>query len=98
MLPLVLRDGPGVQSFEEQNIFDIVSTYKLKSTAIIYLILALNPHLNRMSITDIVVLYLTKSQEYTQLMYNAEFYQLKVVKRFTSDRTPGYNGKCKIFS
>ena len=46
-----------------------------------------------MCIGDIVVLYLTRSQEYTAKLYNAEFYQLRMVKKVTSAPNPGFNGK-----
>ena len=45
-----------------------------------------------MSVTDIVIMYLVKSQEATQMLYNAEFYQYRQIDKFTTHSTRGYNG------
>ena len=57
--------------------------------------LALDNHIHRMSMTDILVFYLVKSQENTMMLYNAEFFQFRQVNKFTTHEKEGYNGKLK---
>ena len=61
------------------------------------LLLAIDKHIKRMSIAEVLLLYLTRSQEYTMMLYNAEFYQLRMVKKMTSANNPGFNGKRNIY-
>ena len=47
----------------------------------------------RMSMTEIMMLYLVKSQEATNMLFNAKFYQMYVVDRVRDSKEPGFNGK-----
>ena len=55
--------------------------------------LALDNHVARMSMTEILMLYLVKSQEATNMLFNAKFYQMYVVDRVRDSKEPGFNGK-----
>ena len=43
--------------------------------------------------TDILVFYLTRSQENTNMLFNAEFFQFRQVNKFSFHEKEGYNGE-----
>ena len=95
MLLLDLKDGHQELLFKVSNTDGIVSYSSFSFKQILSYVLALDNHVHRMSMTDILVFYLVKSEEHTRMLYNAEFFQFRQVKRYSTHEKEGYNGKLK---